>query len=71
MARKLNFNETQSQEAGKYFLDLSKVTFTALVIGSLVSDKLLVLHSIVWYAGVVITTLTFVGAMYLLRTKRK
>jgi len=67
---KYRFNPIQARNAAKYFLDLSKFTFSLLVIGSLVSDKWIALKSGVWYIGVVLTVGFFTLGMYCYKTRK-
>ena len=71
MARARGFNKVQAEQAGKYFLDLSKITFSIVVLGMLISSRGLVLGSVLWYIGIVGSALGFILGMHLLRTKRR
>ncbi|OGM34253.1 hypothetical protein A3D00_05670 [Candidatus Woesebacteria bacterium RIFCSPHIGHO2_02_FULL_38_9] len=67
---KLHLNKEQSSQAGKYFLDISKITFSVLVLGLLVSSEIVAFRLTIWYIGIVGSTLSFVLGLYFLKTKR-
>jgi len=65
------FNSIQRKNNAKYFLDLSKITFSLLVIGYVVSDKWIALQSPIWYSGIVLTIIFWIFGMYFYRNRRR
>jgi hypothetical protein len=68
---KYQLNPIQAKNLAKYLLDLSKITFSLLVIGYVVSDKWIALQSPIWYSGIVLTTAFLILGMYFYRRRRK
>lgn len=70
MAKRRRFNREQARESAKYFLDVSKYSFTILVLGLLVAQGRLALRSVLWYIGIIFATVSYLVAMRFLKTRR-
>jgi hypothetical protein len=68
--QKYRFNSIQAKQLAKYFIDLSKITFSLLVIGVLVADRWIALKSGMWYIGFILTILFLIAGMFFYKERK-